>query len=114
MRDPNTLDAVFSALSHPVRREILAQLSVEDASVNELAEPFDMSLPAISRHIKILERAGLIERRRDAQFRPCTLNVEPLEAVTRWTEQYRKIWTERFDKMEECLNTLSGKEENNG
>lgn len=74
--------------------------------MNELAEPFDMSLPAISRHIKVLERAGLVTQSQSAQFRPCSLNADPLKAVASWTEQYRPIWEARFDKMDECVKTI--------
>ena len=114
MNESDSLDALFSALSHPVRREILAQLSRGEATVNDLASPFDMSLPAISRHIKILENAGLIDRGRDAQSRPCKLNAAPLEAVMSWTEHYRQIWADRFDKMEKCMNAIAEKDEKNG
>jgi len=100
------LDATFAALAHPVRRAILAQLSTGDATVNELADPFDMSLPAISRHIKVLEQAGLISRGQNAQFRPCKLETEPLQAVASWTDQYRKIWEKRFDRMDQVIRKL--------
>jgi len=105
------LDDTFAALSNPTRRAILARLSESQATVNELAEPFDMSLPAISKHIKVLEKAGLITRGQQAQFRPCTLNPEPLEAVASWAEQYRHIWEARFDRMDEFIMQL--KEQNN-
>lgn len=114
MTTSDSLDALFSALSHPVRREILAKLSKGNASVNELADPFDMSLPAISRHIKILENAGLIDRHRDAQSRPCALNTAPLDTLITWTEHYRKVWAERFDKMEEVLKATTVKEDKDG
>lgn len=102
------LDAAFSALSHPARRAILARLAEGDATVNALAEPFDMTLPAVSKHIRVLENAGLIKRGRDAQYRPCTLNTDPLEAVTNWTDQYRHIWDARFDVMSGILKTMKG------
>ena len=105
------LDAAFSALAHPVRRAILARLTQGEATVNALAEPFDMSLPAVSKHIRVLENAGFIKRGRDAQFRPCTLNTAPLEAVATWTDQYRHIWDVRFDTMSDILKTMKGKEE---
>lgn len=108
MPDTNSLDTAFSALAHPARREILARLAHGHATVNELAAPFDMSLPAVSRHIKVLEKAGLITQGQDAQFRPCQLNAEPLKAVASWTEQYRPIWEARFDQMETCLKQLKG------
>ncbi|WP_108815893.1 ArsR/SmtB family transcription factor [Loktanella sp. Alg231-35] len=100
------LDATFSALAHPARRAILARLIQGEATVNTLAEPFEMSLPAISKHIRVLEKAGLITRGRDAQFRPCTLNAEPLEAIAHWTDQYRHIWDVRFDAMDRILNEM--------
>lgn len=102
------LDAAFAALAHPVRRAILAELVKGQATVNELAAPFDMSLPAVSRHIKVLERAGLVSQAHDGQFRPCTLNAAPLEAVANWTEQYLNIWEARFDVMESSLQQMRG------
>jgi len=102
------LDAAFSALAHPVRRKILARLAENEATVNELAEPFDMSLPAVSKHLRVLETAGLISRGRNAQFRPCRLNAEPLEAVANWTEQYRHIWEARFEKMTSIIKDMKG------
>ena len=89
MTDSQALDAAFAALAHPARRAILAQLAQGEATVNELAEPFDMSLPAVSKHIRVLESAKLISRGKDAQFRPCRLNAAPLQDVSHWTEQYR-------------------------
>ncbi|WP_420430538.1 ArsR/SmtB family transcription factor [Hyphobacterium sp.] len=103
--DPQ-LDAAFAALAHPVRRAILARLAAGEATVNEIADPFDMSLPAVSKHIRVLEEAGLVTRGRQAQFRPCRLNPEPLATVAHWTEQYRPIWTARFDTMAEALKSL--------
>ena len=88
------------------RRAILARLAQGAATVNALAEPFDMSLPAVSKHIKVLEHAGLISRGRDAQFRPCTLNAEPLKAVAHWTDAYRPIWDARLDAMAGLLKTM--------
>ena len=102
------LNSTFSALAHPVRRDILATLAKGPATVNELAEPFDMSLPAISRHIKVLQDAGFIIRDRNAQFRPCQLDPTPLKEVTNWTEQYRNIWENRFKAMDRALNTMRG------
>lgn len=93
------LDKTFSALAHPVRRAMLDRLSKGDATVNELAAPFEMSLPAISRHIKVLEQAGLISRGQTAQSRPCHLETERLAAVASWADQYRQIWQGRFDHM---------------
>ncbi len=108
MTSSDQLDAAFSALAHPARRAILGRLAEREATVNELAEPFDMSLPAVSKHIRVLENAGLITRGRDAQFRPCRLDPGPLEAVATWTEQYRHIWEARFDQMESVLSEIKG------
>ena len=106
MTDDAQLDAAFAALAHPTRRAILARLSEGQATVNALAEPFDMSLPAVSKHIRVLENAGLITRGRNAQFRPCTLNALPLQAVADWTDMYRPIWEARFDRIGSLLNKM--------
>lgn len=106
MDKSNQLDVAFAALANPTRRAILAHLAQGEATVNALAEPFDMSLPAISKHIRVLENAGLVTRGRDAQFRPCTLDARPLQAVANWTDQYRHIWDARFDVMDELLLTM--------
>lgn len=103
MTEDDCLDATFSALANPTRRAILARLVRGAATVNELAEPFDMSLPAVSKHIRVLESAGLIIRGRDAQFRPCTLDTAPLQAIARWTDEYRPIWEARFDALDRAL-----------
>lgn len=108
MDDSDQLDAAFAALANPTRRAILARLSQGAATVNTLAEPFEMSLPAISKHIRVLENAGLITRARDAQFRPCTLNTHPIEVVANWTDQYRHIWDVRFDTMTGILQKMKG------
>ena len=100
------LDATFAALADPTRRAIVARLAAGDATVNELAAPFDLSLPGISKHLKVLERSGLITRRRQAQFRPCHLEREALDSALDWIEQNRRIWTQRFDKLEEHLRDL--------
>jgi DNA-binding transcriptional ArsR family regulator len=100
------LSVTFSALADPTRRAILARLSKGDASVNDLAAPFAMSLPAVSKHLKVLEKAGLILRGRDAQWRPCKLNAEPMKLATGWLEEYRKYWEESFDRLEEYLAQL--------
>lgn len=100
------LDATFSALADPTRRAILARLAAGEASVQDLARPFDMSLPAISKHLKVLERAGLIARGRDAQRRPCRLTAAPLRDVAEWTEGYRRFWEESFDRLDEYLREL--------
>ncbi len=106
MDDSDQLDAAFAALANPTRRAILARLAQGEATVNTLAEPFDMSLPAVSKHIKVLEDAGLITRGRTAQFRPCTINAQPLKNVANWTDQYRHIWDARFDTMNHILSTM--------
>jgi DNA-binding transcriptional ArsR family regulator len=100
------LDATFAALADPTRRAIVARLAVGDATVNELAEPFDLSLPGISKHLKVLERSGLISRRRQAQFRPCHLEKNALDAAVDWIEANRRLWSERFDKLDDHLRTL--------
>ena len=100
------LDATFAALADPTRRAIVARLAVGDATVNELAAPFDLSLPGISKHLKVLERSGLISRRRRAQFRPCHLERQALDAAVDWIETNRRLWTERFDKLDDHLRTL--------
>lgn len=100
------LDATFTALADPTRRAIVAQLARADATVNELAAPFDMTLPAISKHLKVLERCGLISRTRQAQFRPCHLERAALDSALDWIEQNRRIWTERFDKLDAHLRDL--------
>jgi DNA-binding transcriptional ArsR family regulator len=97
------LDAVFAALADPTRRAILARLRAGEASVTELAEPFAMSLPAVSKHLKVLERAGLITRSRDAQWRPCRLDAGPLKEAADWIEPYRALWTERYDRLDAYL-----------
>ena len=106
------LDATFSALADPTRRAILARLASGDASVTELARPFEMSQPAISKHLKVLERAGLIERGREAQWRPCRLQAEPLREVGDWVAQYRSHWEQSFDRLAEYLGELRNAEEN--
>jgi DNA-binding transcriptional ArsR family regulator len=106
---PSQLDATFAALADPTRRAILARLSSGEASVNDLARPFDMSLPAISKHLKVLERAGLITRGREAQWRPCKLAPEPLKDASEWIETYRQHWEERLDRLGDYLNELQGK-----
>lgn len=103
------LSATFQALADPTRRAILSRLSKGPASVNELAAPFDMSLPAVSKHLKVLERAQLIKRGREAQWRPCELKAEPLREVDAWIEQYRAMWEARFDRLDEYLQELQGK-----
>jgi DNA-binding transcriptional ArsR family regulator len=100
------LDATFAALADPTRRAIVARLAAGDATVNELAEPFRLSLPGVSKHLKVLERSGLISRRRQAQFRPCHLERQALDAAVDWIEANRRLWSERFDKLDDHLRTL--------
>ena len=100
------LDAVFAALADPTRRAILARLAQGEASVKELAEPFAMSLPAVSKHLKVLERAGLITRGREAQWRPCRLDASPLRDVADWMEPYRRHWSESFDRLDDHLRRM--------
>jgi DNA-binding transcriptional ArsR family regulator len=107
MQATDALSATLSALADPTRRAILARLSQGAATVNELAEPFDISLPAISRHLKVLEGAGLISRGREAQWRPCTLEAEPLKAVDGWLSKYRRFWEGSFDRMDAYLAQIT-------
>ncbi len=104
------LSATLSALADPTRRAILARLASGEASVTELAEPFDMSLPAVSKHLKVLQRAGLIEQSRRAQWRPCRLDAGPLREVDDWVEGYRRFWEERFDRLDEYLREIQEKQ----
>lgn len=110
MSSHDQLSTTFAALADPTRRAILARLSAGETSVTDLAEPFDMSLPAITKHLKVLERAGLISRSRDAQWRPCRLEAKPLEAASDWVEQYRKFWEDSMDRLEEYLTELQKRE----
>jgi DNA-binding transcriptional ArsR family regulator len=107
---PDRLSNTFAALADPTRRAILARLVSGGASVTELAEPFEMSLPAISKHLKVLERAGLIARGREAQWRPCRLEAGPLKDVADWAEHYRRFWEERFDRLDDYLRELKSRE----
>ena len=102
------LDRTFGALADPTRRAILARLAKGEASVTELAEPFEMSLPAISKHLKVLERAGLVSRGRERQWRPARLRATPLKEVAQWTDPYRRFWEERYDRLDEYLDELQG------
>lgn len=104
--DDARLDETFAALANSTRRAILARLADGEASVNDLAAPFKLTLPAISKHIKVLEHAGLITRGRRAQFRPCTIDATPLAEVASWADQYRHIWADRFDRMDDYVRTL--------
>jgi DNA-binding transcriptional ArsR family regulator len=111
---PDRLTATFGALADPTRRAILARLTSGAASVTELAEPFAMSLPAVSKHLKVLERAGLIARGREAQWRPCRLEAGPLKEVDEWVERYRRIWEEKFDRLDDYLLELQRREKKHG
>jgi len=107
---PDTLSVTLSALADPTRRAILARLAKGEATVNEIAKPFDISLPAVSRHLKVLQGAGLISRGREAQWRPCRLEPRALKAVDNWLSRYRRFWTESFDKKDAYLAELKAKE----
>jgi len=108
------LSTTLSALADPTRRAILSRLAEGEASVTELAAPFDISLPAVSRHLKVLERAGLITRSREAQWRPCRLRAEPLKDVATLVEQYRRLWDERLDRLELYLRELQSEDRKHG
>jgi DNA-binding transcriptional ArsR family regulator len=108
------LSTTFAALADPTRRAILARLALGECSVTELAAPFDMSMPAVSKHLRVLERAGLIVRGREAQWRPCRIQPKPLKEVAEWTETYRHIWEQRFDRLESYLQELQAKEKAHG
>ena len=105
------LSLTFAALADPTRRAILARLVSGECSVTELAAPFDMSMPAVSKHLRVLERAGLVARGREAQWRPCRIDAAPLKAVAEWAEQYRAIWEARFDRLDTYLQQLQTKKE---
>ena len=107
---PDPLSITFAALADPTRRAILARLSSGEASVKELAEPFEMTLPAVTKHLKVLQRAGLITQGRRAQWRPCRLDAKPLQEVADWVEQYRRFWDERLDRLDEYLKELQARE----
>src|ERR1700678_3882523 len=107
---PPPLTATFAALADPTRRAILARLASGEANVTELARPFDMSQPAISKHLRVLERAGLISRSRDAQRRPCRLEAKPLAEADQWLERYRQIWEANFDRLDQLLERMKAKE----
>ncbi len=108
------LTTTFAALADPTRRAILARLARGEASVGELAEPFDMSLPAVSKHLKVLERAGLVTRGREAQWRPARLTAAPLRDAADWVGRYRRFWEGRLDRLDDYLRTLQGKERSHG
>lgn len=107
---PDPLTSTFAALADPTRRAILARLAEGETTATELAEPFDMSLPAVTKHLKVLERAGLVSRSRDAQRRPCRLEAAPLKEATEWIAQYRRFWEERLDRLEGYLQNLQTEE----
>ena len=107
---PDHLSTTFAALADPTRRAILARLALGETSVNELAEPFEISLPAVSRHLRVLESAGLITRSREAQWRPCRLNPEQLKSAADWLEEYRRFWEESFDRLDDYLKELQKQE----
>jgi DNA-binding transcriptional ArsR family regulator len=107
---PDQLSTTFAALADPTRRAILARLASGECSVTELAEPFDMSMPAVSKHLRVLERAGLIARGREAQWRPCRIEAGPLKHVADWAERYRHIWEARLDRLDNYLKELKEKE----
>lgn len=107
----DALSATFAALADPTRRAILARLASGEASVSELAEPFDISPPAVTKHLKVLERAGLISRSRQAQWRPCKIEAKPLQDASHWIEQYRQLWEARLDRLEDYLKVLQLKEQ---
>lgn len=110
----DSLSATFAALADPTRRAILARLASGECSVTALAEPFEMSMPAVSKHLRVLERAGLIARGREAQWRPCRLEPAPLKEVAEWAERYRAIWEQRFDRLDTYLKELETREKKNG
>jgi len=109
MTSTEHLDAIFGALADPTRRAILARLVQGEASVNEIAEPFAMTLPAITKHLKVLEKASLITRSREAQYRPCRIHAEPLKEIDEYLQQYRKIWEDNFDRLDTYLQELQSK-----
>ena len=109
---PDRLNSTFAALADPTRRAILARLALGEASVTELAQPFEMSLPAVSKHLKVLQRAGLIARGRAAQWRPCRLEAGPLKDVAEWVEHYRRFWEQSLDRLEDYLRELQTPGEN--
>jgi DNA-binding transcriptional ArsR family regulator len=110
---PDHLSTVFAALADPTRRAILARLAAGETSVTELAKPFDISPPAVTKHLKVLQRAGLITQGRQAQWRPCRLEAQPLRDVADWVEQYRRFWEERLDRLEDYLRELQAQEQEN-
>src|SRR5580658_9245510 len=110
---PDHLSLTFAALADPTRRAILARLALGETSVTELAEPFQMTLPAISKHLKVLEHAGLIARSRDAQWRPCRLQAQPLKQAAHWLQRYRQFWEQSFDRLDDYLQKIQATEKRN-
>ncbi|HEY4372316.1 MAG TPA: metalloregulator ArsR/SmtB family transcription factor [Burkholderiales bacterium] len=106
----DSLSATFAALADPTRRAILARLATGESSVKELAEPFEMTLPAVTKHLKVLQRAGLISQGRQAQWRPCRIEAQPLQQVTEYLEQYRQLWEQRLDRLEDYLRELQAQQ----
>jgi DNA-binding transcriptional ArsR family regulator len=113
-RTAERLDRTFAALADPTRRAILGRLAAGEASVTELAEPFDMTLPGVSKHLKVLERAGLIRRGRERQWRPARLEAGPIKEVAEWTDRYRRFWEESYDRLDEYLEELQGRRKEKG
>ena len=111
--DADPLSATFAALADPTRRAILARLTLGEATVTELARPFDMSLPAVSKHLRVLQRSGLIAQGRHAQWRPCRLEATPLRDIADWIERYRRFWDKSFDRLDDYLHELQTQEKNN-
>ena len=111
---PDQLSSTFAALADPTRRAILARLASGEASVTELAQPFEMSMPAISKHLKVLERAGLVARSREAQWRPCRLEASPMRDAASWLEHYRQFWEQSLDRLDQYLRELKSKEKKHG
>ncbi len=111
--DADPLSATFAALADPTRRAILARLTLGEATVTELARPFEMSLPAVSKHLRVLQRSGLIAQGRHAQWRPCRLEATPLRDVADWIERYRRFWDQSFDRLDDYLHELQTQEKNN-
>jgi DNA-binding transcriptional ArsR family regulator len=114
LTEAERLDRTFAALADPTRRAILARLATGEASVTELAAPFAMTQPAISKHLKVLERAGLVSRGRERQWRPARLEAAPLKEIAEWAEQYKRFWTERYDRLDEYLDELQGRGKEKG
>jgi DNA-binding transcriptional ArsR family regulator len=107
---PDSMSITFAALADPTRRAILARLALGETSVTQLAEPFEISMPAVSKHLKVLERAGLISRGREAQWRPCKLEAQPLQQAAGWLDDYRRFWEESFDRLDEYLRELQAEQ----